>query len=76
MRKLRSKLEAMFAAAAFAEEGDAETAREVLRDVETSAPSTRERAEPELASRRHALARRRSPTGRRLRAASRLRQRA
>ncbi len=37
MRRLLKKLEAMFSAAAFAEEGDAETARRIMVEADTDA---------------------------------------
>lgn len=39
MRKLLKKIEAAFAAAAFAEEGDAETARRIVAEAGTDDPA-------------------------------------
>ena len=46
MRTFFKKLEALWTAVAFAEEGDVETARQVLREAEKLEQPPRERAEP------------------------------
>jgi len=48
MRKLLSKLEAMLTAAAFAEEGDVDTARGVLRESEAAESHPSDRPRPAL----------------------------
>ena len=45
MRTLFAKLEALWTAVAFAEEGDVETARRILREAESLEQPPRERAE-------------------------------
>jgi len=68
----------MLTAAAFAEEGDVETARDVLHEVEGAKPAPGERQAPPLRAvpRGPVLARRGPRSGRPLRSSSRTRSRA
>jgi hypothetical protein len=48
MRKILAKIEAMLTAAAFAEEGDVETAREVMREAGSAERGSTDRPRPAL----------------------------
>ena len=50
MRKLWEKIETLFAAAAFAEEGEVETAREMLAEAGLDAPGDAEQKPPSPAA--------------------------